>query len=59
MGLLPRRGRDVIGRALKADKVLDERDDAARRAYEVRASNSEPGLESAGPDNTLTQAAGA
>jgi NADP-dependent 3-hydroxy acid dehydrogenase YdfG len=45
MGLLPRRGRDAIGRALKADKVLSQRDDEARRAYELRAARSEPGLE--------------
>jgi NADP-dependent 3-hydroxy acid dehydrogenase YdfG len=45
MGLLPRRGRDALGRAVKADKVLAQRDDAARRAYELRAARSEPGLE--------------
>jgi NADP-dependent 3-hydroxy acid dehydrogenase YdfG len=45
MGLLPRGGREAIARALKADKVLASADPNARRAYELRASNSEPGLE--------------
>ncbi len=45
MGVLPRGGREGIARALKADKVLAQADPSARRAYELRASNSEPGLE--------------
>jgi NADP-dependent 3-hydroxy acid dehydrogenase YdfG len=45
LGLLPRSGREAFARALKADKVLAEADPNARRAYELRASNSEPGLE--------------
>jgi NADP-dependent 3-hydroxy acid dehydrogenase YdfG len=45
MQLLPRRGREAVGRALRADKVLSEVDDAQRRAYEDRAARSEPGLE--------------
>ncbi|MCW3041164.1 MAG: family oxidoreductase [Solirubrobacterales bacterium] len=45
MGLVPRRGREVITRALKADQVLASADPAARKAYELRAANSEPGLE--------------
>jgi NADP-dependent 3-hydroxy acid dehydrogenase YdfG len=45
LGLLPRTGREAFARALKADKVLAQADPGARRAYELRASNSEPGLE--------------
>ena len=45
LGLLPRGGREAFARALKADKVLAGADPNARRAYELRASQSEPGLE--------------
>jgi NADP-dependent 3-hydroxy acid dehydrogenase YdfG len=45
LGLLPRSGREAFARALKADKVLAGADPDARRAYELRASQSEPGLE--------------
>ena len=45
INVLPRGGREAIARALKADKVLAEADDAARAAYEDRAAHSEPGLE--------------
>ncbi len=55
MNVLPRRGREAIGRALKADKVLDQRDDSTRRAYELRASNSEPGLEPGAQTKELTE----
>jgi len=55
MNVLPRRGREAIGRALKADKVLDQRDDATRRAYELRASNSQPGLEPGAEAKQLTE----
>jgi NADP-dependent 3-hydroxy acid dehydrogenase YdfG len=55
MGLMPRRGRDAIARVLKADKVLAERDDAARRAYELRAARSEPGLEPGANGRELTE----
>jgi NADP-dependent 3-hydroxy acid dehydrogenase YdfG len=44
-GLLPRGPREAVGRAFKADKVLAEADPAARRDYELRASQSEPSLE--------------
>lgn len=44
-GVLPRGAREAIGRAFKADKVLAEADPAARAAYELRASHSEPSLE--------------
>jgi short-subunit dehydrogenase len=45
LGLLPRSGREAFARALKADRVLAQADPAARRAYELRAARSEPGLE--------------
>jgi NADP-dependent 3-hydroxy acid dehydrogenase YdfG len=45
MGLLPRRGREALVHALKADRVLLEADASARRQYELRAAASEPGLE--------------
>jgi len=55
MSVLPRSGREAISRALKADKVLSERDDATRRAYELRASRSEPGLEPGDQAKELTE----
>ena len=58
MNLVPRGGREAIGRALKADKVLDQRDDTARRAYELRASHSEPGLEPGEETKALTETTG-
>jgi NADP-dependent 3-hydroxy acid dehydrogenase YdfG len=58
MNVLPRGGREMIGRALKADKVLDQRDDATRRAYELRASQSEPGLEPGEQAKQLTESSG-
>jgi NADP-dependent 3-hydroxy acid dehydrogenase YdfG len=58
MGLLPRGGREAIGRALKADKVLDQRDDSARQAYELRAAHSEPGLEPGDERKELSETAG-
>jgi hypothetical protein len=45
LSVLPRRGREAIARALKADQILLEADKSARRAYELRAARSEPGLE--------------
>jgi hypothetical protein len=49
MMLLPRRGREAVAKALRADRVLAEVDDAKRKAYEDRAARSEPGLE---PEST-------
>jgi NADP-dependent 3-hydroxy acid dehydrogenase YdfG len=43
--VLPRPVAEGIGRALKADRVLAGADLNTRRAYELRASRSEPGLE--------------
>ena len=45
MGVVPRRGREGIARALKADTTLWSVDSAGRKAYELRAAKSEPGLE--------------
>lgn len=44
-GVLPRGAREALGRAFKADKILAEADQSARRDYELRAARSEPGLE--------------
>jgi NADP-dependent 3-hydroxy acid dehydrogenase YdfG len=52
MGILPRSGRERIVRALKADQVLMSADPQARKAYELRASQSEPGLE---PGDTVKE----
>jgi NADP-dependent 3-hydroxy acid dehydrogenase YdfG len=54
LGLLPRRGREAFARALKADKVLAQADPNARRAYELRAARSEPGLEPGDSEKQLT-----
>jgi hypothetical protein len=44
--VLPRRLSEGMARALKADRVLADADSLARRSYELRASRSEPGLDS-------------
>ncbi|MFL5844911.1 MAG: SDR family oxidoreductase [Solirubrobacteraceae bacterium] len=54
LGLLPRGGREAFARALKADKVLAQADPNARRAYELRAARSEPGLEPGDSSKQLT-----
>ncbi len=43
--LLPRKGREAIGRAMKADRPLWNADLASRRAYELRAARSQPQLD--------------
>jgi short-subunit dehydrogenase len=43
-GVLPRRMRERVARVVKADRVLTQVDEEARRAYEVRAARSEPRL---------------
>lgn len=45
MQVVPRRGREALGRALKADKVLSGADPSIRATYELRAQQSGPGLE--------------
>ncbi len=52
INLLPRGGREAIGRALKADKVLMETDQQVRAAYEDRAAHSEPALDPDRVDDT-------
>ena len=54
-GLLPRSGREGMGRLLRADKVLDAADSNARKAYELRAAHSEPGLEPGEQQPQLTE----
>ena len=54
ISLLPRGGREAFALALKADKVLAAADPNARRAYELHASRSEPGLESGDDAKQLT-----
>jgi hypothetical protein len=44
MTLLPRAGREVVVRALKADQVLAGADSDIRAAYEERAARSQPSL---------------
>lgn len=56
--LLPRRGREAIGRALKGDQVLWEIDTAGRQAYELRAAKSEPGLEPGTKAEQIAEKAG-
>jgi len=43
--IIPRRGREALTRAMKADRPLWGVDEGQRRAYELRAARSEPGLE--------------
>jgi NADP-dependent 3-hydroxy acid dehydrogenase YdfG len=45
MAVLPRRAREAVARALKADRVIIEADMAKRRGYEERAAHSEPTLD--------------
>jgi len=50
MNLVPRRARDLVGRALKIDRALTEADHNARAAYEARAAASAPAAETEGRD---------
>jgi short-subunit dehydrogenase len=54
-GVFPRRGREAIARALKADKVIWDADMTARKNYELRAAHSEPGLEPGGDTEQLPE----
>ena len=47
MQVVPRRGREALGRALKADKVLSGADPSIRANYELRAVKSGSELEAA------------
>ncbi len=53
-GLIPRRGREALSHALKADRPLWTIDTSRRQAYELRAARSEPGLEPAREPAELT-----
>jgi NADP-dependent 3-hydroxy acid dehydrogenase YdfG len=48
-GVLPRKGREAIGRAMRADRPLWNADLTTRRDYELRAARAEPQL-AAGAD---------
>ena len=52
---LPRRAREGMARAMKADRVLSHADFEARKNYELRASHSEPGLEPADGQKALEE----
>ncbi len=47
MMLLPRGGREAVAKALKADKVMVELDQAGRAAYEERISHNAPASDAA------------
>jgi NADP-dependent 3-hydroxy acid dehydrogenase YdfG len=57
-GLLPRRLSEGMARAIKADRVLAGADGTIRSSYELRASQSEPGLEPAPERQRISQGAG-
>ncbi len=54
LGIVPRRGREAIARALKADKVLLEVDEVKRAAYEDRAAHSTTESEEQAPTEATT-----
>ena len=54
--MLPRRLSEGMARALRADRVLADVDVATRRAYELRASRSEPGLNEGAEAPQIAQA---
>ena len=57
INLLPRRLSEGMGRALKADRVLADANPDIRRAYELRASHSEPALDAADEQPQLARSA--
>jgi NADP-dependent 3-hydroxy acid dehydrogenase YdfG len=56
--VLPRRLSEGVARAMKADRVLTQADPSIRRAYELRASRSEPGLPTAPEQAQIPRNAG-
>ena len=56
--LLPRRLAEGMARAMRADRVLAGADADARRAYELRAAASEPGLEPASEQARIAERSG-
>ena len=57
VALLPRPAREALGRFMKVDKLMTEVDHGARRAYEERASHSEPALDAEAEPATQRDAA--
>jgi short-subunit dehydrogenase len=55
--LLPRSLSEGMARAMKADRVLAGADAGRRRAYDLRAARSEPGLEPGAEQRQITEAA--
>jgi short-subunit dehydrogenase len=58
VSMLPRGVGEGLSRAIKADRVLAGADAGIRRDYELRASQSEPGLEPAPERPRITQSSG-
>jgi NADP-dependent 3-hydroxy acid dehydrogenase YdfG len=56
--VLPRPLAEGVARAIKADRVLASADVDARRAYELRAARSEPGLDASPEPPQITQTVG-
>jgi short-subunit dehydrogenase len=56
--LLPRSARELLHRAIRADRVLADVDAGARRGYELRATRAEPGLERGAATPQLSEAGG-
>ncbi|MEA2313894.1 MAG: hypothetical protein QOI03_586 [Solirubrobacteraceae bacterium] len=56
--LLPRTLSEGMAHAMKADRVLVNTDTGSRRAYELRAARSEPGLEGPPPQPWITSGSG-
>src|SRR3954454_5821190 len=54
--LRPRVDRELVHRALRADRVLADVDAGARRRYELRAAGSEPGVGESSPEHALSEA---
>ena len=54
IGVLPRRGREGMAKALGADKALIEADPSARAGYELRAAESAGRIEAADAPKSLT-----
>jgi NADP-dependent 3-hydroxy acid dehydrogenase YdfG len=56
--LPPRSARELLHRAIRADRVLADVDAGARRGYELRATRAEPGLERGAATPQLSEAGG-
>ncbi len=55
VSMLPRRLSEGMAHAMKADRVLAHADPGVRRGYELRASRSQPSLESAPPQPEIAE----